>query len=239
MLEVADLHVAYGDVEAVHGVSVHVATGEVVGIVGPNGAGKSSLLRAICGLVTPTRGHVRFEGDDITGDVPERIVRRGVALVPEGRHIFKTLTVAENLLLGTTVKPDADIEPVLDRFPILRERYHAQADGLSGGEAQQLAIARALLSQPKLLILDEPSFGLAPKMIDFVYELLAELRRSGLTMLLVEQAAARTVAFSDRCVVLASGVQRAAGTREELQRDSSLLDAYLGVQRRTHEAPAK
>jgi len=239
MLEVRDLHVRYRDVEAVHGVDFHVATGEIVGIVGPNGAGKSSSLKAICGLVPASQGRVSFQAEDITGEAPERIVRRGVALVPEGRHIFKTLTVAENLLLGTTVNPDADVDEVLERFPILRDRYRAQADGLSGGEAQQLAIARALLSKPRLLILDEPSFGLAPKMIDFVYELLDELRQSGLTMLLVEQAATRTIAFSDRCVVLASGLQRAAGTREELERDSSVLDAYLGVERLPEQPQAK
>jgi branched-chain amino acid transport system ATP-binding protein len=163
---------------------------------------------------------------------PEQIVRLGLALVPEGRHIFKTLTVAENLRLGAGSNGGggAWMEQTLERFPILHERAHQRADRLSGGEQQQLAIARALLGRPKLLILDEPSLGLAPKMIDVIYDLLQDLRDEGVTMLLVEQNAARTIDFSDRCVVLGTGKIRAQGSRSELQRNPDVLRAYLGKQ---------
>jgi branched-chain amino acid transport system ATP-binding protein len=163
---------------------------------------------------------------------PEQIVRLGVALVPEGRHIFKTLTVAENLRLGAGSNGEggAWMEQTFERFPILRERARQRADRLSGGEQQQLAIARALLGRPKLLILDEPSLGLAPKMIDVIYELLQDLRDEGVTMLLVEQNAARTIDFCDRCVVLGTGKVRAQGSRSELQRNPGVLRAYLGRQ---------
>ncbi len=200
-------------------------------MIGPNGAGKSSILRAISGLVRPISGETVFEGQVITGMAPERIARLGLALVPEGRHIFKTLTVAENLRLGARSDEDnARMGSTLARFPILRERAGQRADRLSGGEQQQLAIARALLARPKLLILDEPSLGLAPKTIDVIYESLEDLRAEGVTMLLVEQNAARTIAFCDRCVVLSAGRVRARGSRSELQRSPDLLGAYLGRQ---------
>ncbi len=163
---------------------------------------------------------------------PEQIAQLGLALVPEGRHIFKTLSVAENLQLGARNGAEAGdlMEQTLKRFPILRERAGQRADRLSGGEQQQLAIARALLGRPKLLILDEPSLGLAPKMIDVIYELLGELREEGVTMLLVEQNAARTIDFCDRCLVLSTGKVRAQGLRSELQRNPDVLRAYLGRQ---------
>jgi branched-chain amino acid transport system ATP-binding protein len=232
VLELRGVGVAYAGVEVVGGVDLSVAAGEVVGMIGPNGAGKSSLLRAVCGLLRPNSGEVRFEERLLSGLAPERIARLGLALVPEGRQIFRTLTVAENLRLGA---PDdgagaAHIEQILERFPILRERAEQRADRLSGGEQQQLAIARALLGAPKLLLLDEPSLGLAPKMIDVVYELLEGLRAEGLAMLLVEQNAGRTIEFCDRCVVLAGGRVRARGSREELQRNPDVLRAYLGRQ---------
>lgn len=232
MLELREMRVGYGGVDVVHGVDLSLARGEVVGVIGPNGAGKSSILRAICGLVRPSGGEVVFDGCTLTGMAPEQIARLGLALVPEGRHIFKTLTVVENLRLGARSDSEgaAQMEQILERFPILRERVAQRADRLSGGEQQQLAIARALLGRPKLLILDEPSLGLAPKMIDVIYELLQGLREEGVTMLLVEQNAARTIDFSDRCVVLSIGRIRAQGTREELQRDPDLLRAYLGGQ---------
>jgi branched-chain amino acid transport system ATP-binding protein len=232
MLELHQVRVAYGGIEVVHGVDLSVGRGEVVGMIGPNGAGKSSILRSICGLVRPTAGEAVLENDLLTGMAPEQIARLGLALVPEGRHIFKTLTVAENLRLGK--RPDSErearMESALERFPVLRERAHQRADRLSGGEQQQLAIARALLGRPKLLVLDEPSLGLAPRMIDAIYELLEGLRDEGVTMLLVEQNAARTIDFCDRCVVLSTGKVRAQGSRGELRRNPDVLRAYLGRQ---------
>jgi len=230
MLELRGIRVGYGRIEVVHGVDLSVGEGEVLGMIGPNGAGKSSILRAICGLLRPTSGETAFESRVVTGMAPEQIVRLGLALVPEGRHIFKTLTVAENLRLGAVRDSGALMEQTLERFPVLRERARRRADRLSGGEQQQLAIARALLGRPKLLIVDEPSLGLAPKMIDVIYELLQGLRDEGVTMLLVEQNAARTIDFCDRCVVLSTGRIRAEGSRGELQRNPDVLRAYLGRQ---------
>ncbi|HEX6665499.1 MAG TPA: ABC transporter ATP-binding protein [Solirubrobacterales bacterium] len=230
MLELRGIEVSYGRITVVHGVDLRIGQGEVVGMIGPNGAGKSSILRSICGLVRPSAGEAVFEDRVLNGMAPERIARLGLGLVPEGRHIFKTLTVAENLRLGAQGSSDAWVERTLTRFPILRERGGQRADRLSGGEQQQLAIARALLGRPKLLILDEPSLGLAPKMIDVIYELLQALREEGVTMLLVEQNAARTIAFSDRCVVLGTGKIRAQGSRQELQGNPDVLRAYLGRQ---------
>ena len=226
------MKVAYGGVEVVHGVDLSLVPGEVVGVIGPNGAGKSSMLRAISGLVRPSAGEVLFEGRVLNGMAPERIARLGLALVPEGRHVFKTLTVEENLRLGGRSNGEgaAAMERTLERFPILRARAGEHADRLSGGEQQQLAIARALLGRPRLLILDEPSLGLAPKTIDLIYELLENLRAEGTTMLLVEQNAARTIDFCDRCLVLGGGRVRVQGGREELQGDSDLVRAYLGGQ---------
>jgi branched-chain amino acid transport system ATP-binding protein len=230
VLELREIRVAYGGVEVVHGVDLELDRGEVVGMIGPNGAGKSSVLRAICGLVKPSAGEALFEGRNLNGMAPERIARLGLALVPEGRHVFKSLTVAENLRMGEwrQGKGDAAVEQILDRFPILRDRAAEHADRLSGGEQQQLAIARALIGRPRLLILDEPSLGLAPKTIDLIYELLEVLRLEGTTMLLAEQNAARTIDFCDRCLVLGSGRVRARGRREELQGDPDLVRAYLG-----------
>jgi branched-chain amino acid transport system ATP-binding protein len=230
VLELRGVRVAYGHVEVVHGVDLSLVEGEVLGMIGPNGAGKSSLLRAICGLKAPSAGEVSFDGQKLSGLAPEQIARLRLALVPEGRQIFKTLTVEENLRLGARSDDPAALNEMGERFPILRERAGQRADRLSGGEQQQLALARALIGQPRLLILDEPSLGLAPKMIDVIYELLGELREEGVTMLLVEQNAARTIDFCDRCLVLGGGRVRAQGTREELQGDPDLLRAYLGAQ---------
>jgi len=231
LLELCEIRVAYGRVEVLHGVDLSVGKGEVVGLIGPNGAGKTTLLAAICGLIRPSAGRVTFERRDLTAMAPEQIARSGLALVPEGRQVFGSLTVAENLRLAAQTGVEAgQFERTMERFPILRQRSQMQADRLSGGEQQQLAIARALLGRPKLLILDEPSFGLAPKTIDLIYELLEGLRREGVTMLVAEQNATRTIAFCDRCVVLSGGEIRAAGTRTELQRSPDVLRAYLGGQ---------
>lgn len=232
MLELEGLRVGYGRIEVVHGVDLSVGEGEAVGMIGPNGAGKSSILRAIFGLVRPTAGRAVFGARVLTGMAPEQVARLGLALVPEGRHIFKTLTVEENLRLAAPANGDGaeSTEATLERFPILRQRARQRADRLSGGEQQQLAIARALLGEPRLLVLDEPSLGLAPKMIDAIYELLHGLREEGVTMLLVEQNAARTIDFCDRCAVLSTGKVRAQGSRAELQRNPDVLRAYLGRQ---------
>jgi branched-chain amino acid transport system ATP-binding protein len=229
MLELRGLKVAYGGVEVLHGIEMNIGEGEVVGVVGPNGAGKTSLLRAICGLTRSDAGEIVFEGRSLLGLAPEEIARLGIALVPEGRQIFGTLTVAENLRLAAPADGET-MEQVLERLPILGKRAGQRADRLSGGEQQQLAVARALVSKPRLLILDEPSLGLAPKMIDVIYGLLEELRTEGVTMLLVEQNAARTIDFCHRTLVLAGGNVRASGRREELQRDSEVLRAYMGRQ---------
>jgi branched-chain amino acid transport system ATP-binding protein len=234
MLQVEQVAARYGSVVALHSVSFDVQAGEIVAIVGPNGAGKSTTLAAISGTLTPTAGTITYEGESLIGLSPERIVRRGVALVPEGRQIFASLSVAENLQLGTTAIKDrrdarTDLEQVLGRFPILRTYYRASATKLSGGEQQQLAIARALLSRPKLLLLDEPSLGLAPIMIDRVFDTLAELRDSGVTVLLVEQNATRAVALADRTYVLRTGRVALSGQRDELLRTTDFAAVYLGA----------
>jgi branched-chain amino acid transport system ATP-binding protein len=234
VLKVENLNVRYGGVAAVQGVSLEVKQGEVVGIVGPNGAGKTTTLSAILGLVTPSAGSIVFDGRSLIGKAPEEVARAGLALVPEGRRIFGTLTVGENLQLGSTVvarnaDTREDLERVLDRFPALKSAYSAPADRLSGGQQQQLAIARALLSRPRLLLLDEPSLGLAPQMIDEVFDILDELRESGSTLLLVEQNALRTVEFADRCYVLRTGTVTLSGTRAELLEQVDWANTYLGA----------
>jgi branched-chain amino acid transport system ATP-binding protein len=233
MLRAEDLVVRYGPVTALRGVSLEVAEGEVVGLIGPNGAGKTTTLHAICGFQPPVKGIVTLDGKALSGSSPEAIARRGVALVPEGRHIFATLTVAENLRLGLTARrangSAEALERALERFPVLRRFYRSSAGRLSGGEQQQLAIARALLANPRLLLLDEPSLGLAPFLVDLVFDTLAELHEEGVTILLVEQNAARTVAFADRTYVLRTGAIAHAGTREQLAREVDLAEAYLGL----------
>lgn len=225
MLEVHDLAVRYGAIEAVHGISFDVREGEVVTLIGSNGAGKTSTLAAISGLVRPARGTIRLAGRDLVGAAPHVIVRAGVVQVPEGREILARMSVHENLLLSGTADPTA----MYERFPILAERRALPAGSLSGGEQQLLAIARALLAAPRVLLLDEPSLGLAPKMVATVFAILAELKASGMTMLLVEQNALRALRLADRAYVLELGRIGLTGTGEALLRDSSVARAYLGA----------
>ncbi len=234
LLAVSGLVVRYGAVVAVRGVDLHVDEGEIVGIVGPNGAGKTSLLSAIAGIVAAASGRIAFAGQLLGGLVLEDVVARGVALVPEGRHIFATLTVMENLLLGATVRRDAegvqaDIERFFTMFPILGARRRQPAGQLSGGEQQQLAIARALLSRPRLLMLDEPSLGLAPTVIDQVYGLLRTIRAQGVTILLVEQNAERLFGLCERVYVMSGGEFGLSGSAAAVKVDPRFDAAYFGI----------
>lgn len=234
MLELDRVHVVYGRVTALHDVSIEIQRGEFVGVIGPNGAGKTTTLRTVAGLIPPVSGSVAFEGSSLVGRRPESIVRDGISLVPEGRRVFGSLTVEENLKIAMSMRRDArdaraDLQRELERFPVLARYRRQSAAKLSGGEQQQLAIARALLTKPRLLILDEPSLGLAPQVVDLVFETLNELRDDGVTILLVEQNAARTVEAADRTYVLRSGHVAASGTKRELMSRENLGDLYLGV----------
>ncbi len=234
LLEVSGLVVRYGAATAVGGVDFRVNESEIVTIVGPNGAGKSSLISAIAGVVPPAAGTIVFAGQELAGIVLEDVVAEGLALVPEGRHIFASLTVFENLMLGATIRSDtdgvrSDIGGLFESFPILRERARQPAGQLSGGEQQQLAIARALLSRPRLLMLDEPSLGLAPAIIEQVYALLRSVREQGVTILLVEQNAERVFSISDRVHVMSGGKFGLSGSAAEVKSDLRFDAAYFGV----------
>jgi branched-chain amino acid transport system ATP-binding protein len=232
-LVVDSLDVRYSGVPAVAGASFQVNRGEIVGLVGPNGAGKTSTLMAIMGAVPVRGGDVIFEGRSLRGLSTEDIVRSGVALVPEGRHIFSNLSVDENLRLGLVGRRsnddvDADMERITSLFPVVREFAHRPAAALSGGQQQQLAIARALLAKPDLLILDEPSLGLAPNIVAAVWDALAEIRRQGVTILLVEQRAQITVSFAERTYVMSNGQIRMTLTPEEAGNTDRMVKAYFG-----------
>jgi branched-chain amino acid transport system ATP-binding protein len=227
LLEVDELRVRYGAVEAVHGISFAANAGEVTALIGANGAGKSSTLAAISGLV-PAGGRIRFDGSDIAGSPPHAIVRAGVVQVPEGREILRRMTVEENLLMGLRGRDRSALASAYERFPILRERRALLAGSLSGGEQQMLAIARALLARPRLLLLDEPSLGLAPLIVKQVFDTLADLRGHGVTMLLVEQNALRALRLADRAFVLELGRIAMRGTGPELLRDDGVARTYLG-----------
>ena len=232
MLEVSGLTTKYGEISALREASLHVGSGEVVGLIGPNGAGKTTLLNTIAGLLAPCGGRVTFDGEDITGTPPEKLLRSGLALVPEHRRIFVDLTVEENLRIGGVTVPSADRPALLDemgeRFPMLRDKWTTSAGYLSGGEAQQLAIARALMSRPRLLMMDEPSLGLAPLLVDVVFDLIEALRSQGRTLLVVEQNATRMLDLADRAYVLRSGEVVAEGTGAELRDNEDLFDTFVG-----------
>ena len=233
MLEVLGLEVRYGTVPAVRGLDLAVGRGEIVGLIGPNGAGKSTTLHAIMGVVRPTAGDVRLDGSSIRGRSPEQVARAGIALVPEGRRIFSELTVEENVRLGLSGRRSKDgsaeaVERVYELFPVIRESRRRQAGLLSGGQQQQLAIGRALVAEPDVLLLDEPSLGLAPAVVNTVFEALAAIREQGVTILLVEQRAQRTVAFADRTHILSNGELRMTLGPGDAADTGRMVDAYFG-----------
>ncbi|MGH2783412.1 MAG: ABC transporter ATP-binding protein [Thermoleophilaceae bacterium] len=233
LLAVRDVAVSYGKIRAVSEVSLEVARGEVVALLGSNGAGKSTLLRAVAGVLRPEAGGVRFAGADITRWPPHRIARAGLRLVPEGRGLLGRMTVWENLLMGQYAGGDgrqgaAALEGVMDRFPILRDRRRQIASTLSGGEQQMLAIGRALVGRPALLMLDEPSLGLAPKMVQTIFRVIADLKREGGTILLVEQNAKQALQIADRACILDAGRLVLEGRAAELAAGEEVQRAYLG-----------
>ena len=234
MLEVQNLEVRYGAIRAVRDVTLRVGNGELVAVLGANGAGKSSTLMCIAGALKPSAGSIRLGGDDATGSRPETMVRRGVATVPETRNVFPDLTVAENLRLGAYTRRGDPAGVAEDRarmfaiFPRLAERESQPAGTLSGGEQQMLVIARALMSRPRFLLLDEPSLGLAPAIVDHIFDMIAELKRSGLIILLVEQNAAKALAVADRAYVMRLGAVAAEGSAAEIGAATDLNALYLG-----------
>jgi branched-chain amino acid transport system ATP-binding protein len=230
LLAVEELEVRHGAVDAVRGFSLDVARGEIVGLIGPNGAGKSSTLHAIMGLVRPSAGDVRLDGLSLVGRRPEDVARSGVALVPEGRRIFAELSVEENLRLGLAGRRGRgrpDLRGVYELFPVVEEFRGRHAGALSGGQQQQLAIARALVSDPQVLLLDEPSLGLAPRVVDAVFEALRQIRERGIAVLLVEQRAQRTIALADRSYVLSKGRLRVILGPEAADDTDTLVSAYF------------
>ena len=234
LLALDRVEVRYGGVAAVRDLSLEVHAGEIVGLIGPNGAGKSTTLHTIMGLVPLRAGTIEFAGSPLRAKTPEAVARRGIALVPEGRRIFAELTVEENLRLGLAGRrvragTEEDIEAVFELFPIVREFRRRQAGALSGGQQQQLAIARALVARPDLLLLDEPSLGLAPKIVDVVFDALAEVRRRGVTVLLVEQRAQRTVAFADRTYLMSNGEIRLTLTPTDAGDTDRMVAAYFAA----------
>ena len=234
MLTLQNVSVNYGPIRAVRNVNIEITAGEVVTLLGPNGAGKSSLLRASMGMHPISSGEIILNGQTLNGMATEKIVRCGLTLTPEGRQVFAGLTVYENLRLGGASRGDRQevkdsYTMVFDLFPILADRRNQQAGTLSGGEQQQLAIARSLMSKPKLLMLDEPSLGLAPIIVDQIFDLIARLRDDGLTILLVEQNAELSLQIADRGYVFASGEIEMSGTSQELRSTSNIMAAYLGT----------
>ena len=232
MLEINGIDVFYGAIQALNNVSIQVNQGEIVSIIGSNGAGKSTLLRTISGLLRPRNGSIRFLGREITEVQADDIVRMGISHSPEGRRIFTNMSVHENLQLGAYIRKDGEVQPdmeaVMNRFPRLRERIRQNAGTLSGGEQQMLAIGRALMSRPKLLLLDEPSLGLAPNLVAEIFRIILDLNRDGTTILLVEQNANRALEIANRAYVLETGVIVLSDTGHNLLSDPKVKEAYLG-----------
>lgn len=236
ILKIEDLQVNYGGIEAVKGISFDVQEGQIVTLIGSNGAGKSSTLRTISGLVKPSGGKITFRGEDITGKAPTQIVTQGVTLVPEGRRIFPDMTVLENLKIGAYLRKDKeeiekDIEWVYELFPRLKERNWQLAGTLSGGEQQMLAVGRGLMSRPKVLMMDEPSLGLAPLVVQGIFDIIREINRQGVTILLIEQNANMALKIADLAYVLETGTITMSGTGAELLADEKVKEAYLGKKR--------
>ncbi len=233
LLEVEGLRVHYGGVEALRGVAVAVADGEVVALLGANGAGKTTTLRAISGVAVPTAGDVRFRGKRIAGARPKAIVAAGIVQVPEGRQLFPRMTVLENLEVGAYLRSDRrareDLEAVFTHFPVLRERRKQSAGSLSGGKQQMLAIGRALMAGPRLLLLDEPSLGLAPRMVEEIGAIVREINRAGVSILLVEQNAEMALSLAERAYVLEGGQVTISGEAKSLREDERVRRAYLGI----------
>jgi branched-chain amino acid transport system ATP-binding protein len=232
MLSIQGLSVFYGAIQALEDVSLHVEQGEIVSIIGSNGAGKSTLLRTVSGLLRPRTGTVEFEGERIDGMSPDRIVAKGISQSPEGRRIFTNMTVHENLLIGAYLLKDADIEKdmnaAMDRFPRLRERIKQNAGTLSGGEQQMLAMSRAMMSRPRLLLLDEPSMGLAPNLVTEIFSIITDLNKDGTTILLVEQNAHRALEIANRAYVLETGKIVLSDNGPALLANPKVKEAYLG-----------
>jgi branched-chain amino acid transport system ATP-binding protein len=237
VLEIADLVTAYGKIEALRGVSLSVAPGSITCLLGPNGAGKTTLMMTTTGLLKPRRGSIRFAGDELAGRAPHEIVARGVALVPENRLVFPTMTVTDNLAAGAYQRRDKvaigeDIERMFARFPRLKERAEQQAGTLSGGEQQMLAVARALMSRPKLLLMDEPSLGLAPLVVEEIFRIVTELNTDGTTIFLVEQNAHMALQVAHHFYLMEQGRVTFSGTPGEVAEDEVIRRAYLGSVKR-------
>jgi len=232
VLELDSLTTRYGAITAIRDLDLHVEAGEVVALIGPNGAGKTTTLGSIAGLLTPSAGSIRLDGEDVTGAAPDAMLRKGVALVPEHRRIFADLTVAENLQVAGVTLGAAERRRRLDEmaqlFPVLSEKWRTHAGYLSGGEAQQLAVARALVTDPRLILMDEPSLGLAPTLVDVIFSLIADLKAQGRTLLVVEQNARRALEVADRAYVLRTGTVVDEGTGADLLARTDLFEAYLG-----------
>ena len=233
MLKITDLKVAYGGIQALRGISLEVPDGKIVTLIGANGAGKSTTLRTISGLVKAASGTVEFNGQDITGKPSNQVLEAGIAQIPEGRRVFPNLSVLENLKVGAYLRKDADgiakdIEWVYQLFPRLKERYWQLAGTLSGGEQQMLAVARGLMSRPKMMMLDEPSLGLAPLVVQDIFKIIGEINKQGVTILLVEQNANMALKIADYAYVLETGTITREGTGLERRNDESIKEAYLG-----------
>lgn len=232
MLEVSGIHAGYGKIQVLKDVSLEVEEGTIVTILGANGAGKSTTMKSVSGLLKPSAGKISFLGEDVTGLRPDQLLRKGIALVPEGRQILAGMTVLENLEMGAyhrkDTEIDSDLNKMLERFPILKEREKQLGGTLSGGQQQMLAIARAIMSRPKLLLLDEPSMGLAPLVVADIFKIIKDINQSGTTVLLVEQNARQALKISDKGYVLETGKMVASGNATELLSDARIMEAYLG-----------